>query len=296
MADNTTQEPTLESVPAAQEPSSAVQGENQQVQADQSTAPVANEQPATAPDNAQPEIEDWNGNDVETLPKPLQARARGMLRYLHQKSQEAAQVQHLAQAYQELTSHPEFQEFMNWKEQRLNTPQPEELVAEPLSEDDFLAAQTDPSKFVEVQEKLLMQKAAPFLKKVEALENKIAQYEQKERHAEAARQLDGFATQHPDFWKINPVVMKACLDEVMVKNHGTIEEAYNQAKTLEKQYLDQAKVTINKKVEEKKKAVTATPSKSLDPGIVYVSSEREANKVAAENALLGKRVDVRVKR
>lgn len=297
MAEQPMQEPTPESAPAPQETSGAVEGETQQVQADPSTAPVAEGQQATANQENFDQIEDWNGNDVEKLPKPLQARARGMLRYLHEKSQEAAQVKHLAQAYQEMVNHPEFQEFIQWKEQRTSTPQQqEEVQVEPLSEDDFLAAQTDPNKFVEVQQRLLMQQAAPVLNELKTVKEALAKMQQEKAQEQAARQLDGFASQHPDFWNINPTIMKAVLEEVVQKKGGSVEDAYNQAKSLEKQYLEQAKSVIKQQVDEKKKAVTATPSKSVEPNVIYVKDEREATRVAYENAKLGKRVDVRVKR
>lgn len=299
MADEMTQEPTIESVPAAQEPSTAVVGEtNQQVQAD-TTAPVSDSQPGTAPET--PEIEEWNGNDVEKLPKPLQARARGMLRHLHKVTQEAASVKQNAQAYQELVAHPEFQEFIKWKEERLNAGNPgtsrvsPEIPDEPLSEDDFLAAQIDPQKFVSVQQKLLMQQAKPFLNELNQVKQELAQIKQEKVKEQAIRQLDAFASEHSDFWEINPVIMKATLEEVVQKNGGTIEDAYNQAKSLEKQYLDKAHGTIKQQIEAKKKAVTAAPSKSMEPEVIYATNRQEANKIAFENAKLGKRVDVRVK-
>ena len=295
MAEEMKQEPTAESVPVAQEPSAAVTGENQQVQADQTTAPISEGQPETAPELNQPELEDWNGNDVEKLPKPLQARAKGILRYLHQKSQEVAQVKHLATAYQEMVNHPEFQEYLNWTEQRKNAPQQQETVSETLSEDDFLAAQTDPNKFVEVQQKLLMQQAAPVLNELKQLKQELTAIKQEKAHEQASRKLDAFASQHPDFWKINPTIMKSVLSDVMKKG-GSVEDAYNQAKSVEKQYLDQARGQIKQQVDEKKKAVTASPSKSIEPEVIYVKDAREANRIAFENAKLGKRVDVRVKR
>lgn len=295
MAEEMKQEPTAESVPVAQEPSAAVTGENQQVQADQSTAPVSDGQPETASEPTEQEIADWNGNDVEKLPKPLQARAKGILRYLHQKSQEAAKVTHLAQAYQEMVNHPEFQEYLQWTEQRKSAPQQQEAASEPLSEDDFLAAQTDPNKFVEVQQKLLMQQAAPVLNELKQLKQELTAIKQEKAHEQASRKLDAFASQHPDFWKINPTIMKSVLSDVMKKG-GSVEDAYNQAKAVEKQYLEQARGQIKQQVEEKKKAVTASPSKSIEPEVIYVKDAREANRVAFENAKLGKRVDVRVKR
>lgn len=295
MAEEMSQEPSSTSVPAAQEPVGAVPGESQQVQAD-TTAPASDVQPDAAPSDDQ-EIVDWNGNDVDSLPKPLQARARGMLRHFNKVTQEAAAVKRHAQAYNEIVNHPEFQEFIKWKEERLNSPQgtptqPQEL----LTEDEFLAAQSDPQKFLSVQQKILMQQAQPVLQKLQAIEKELATYKQEKVREDARRQLDAFAAEHKDFWDINPVVMKAVLDEVVGKGKGSIEDAYNQAKSLEKQYLDKAHGTIKQQVEAKKKAVSAPPSKSMEPEVIYVADKKEATKVAYENAKLGKRVDVRVKR
>jgi hypothetical protein len=299
MADETsieTSQPTTEPVQAAPETSAAVEGENQQGTDVQSTESPSETQPETSPDA--PEVEEWNGNDVEKLPKPLQARAKGMLRYLQKVSQEAAAVKQQAQAYQELNKNPEFQEFIKWKEERLNSPsQSVEQSSDelPISEDDFLAAQVDPKKFVEVQQRLAAKQSQPILQKLQGIENKIQTYEKQVQREQAERSIDAFAKQHPDFWDIHPVIMKATLQEV-TQAGGTIEQAYQQAKTLEKQYFEKAQGKIKSKVEEKKKAVSAAPSKSMDPEVVYVSNRQEANRIAFENARLGKRVDVRVKK
>lgn len=296
MADELMQEPTLESAPAAPETSSAVVGEtNEQVQAE-TTAPAPDSQPEAAPTET-PETEDWNGNDVEKLPKPLQARARGMLRHLHKVTQEAASVKQAAQAYQELTNHPEFQEYLQWKESRLNSqPQQAPQAQGPLiSEDEFLEAQIDPAKFASVQQKLLMEQAKPFLNELQQVKKELATFKQEKVREKAASQLEAFGQSHPDFWKINPIIMKGALEKVVQKEGGSVEEAYNYAKSLEKQFLEQAQSTLKQQIEAKKKAVTASPSKSMEPEVVYVADKREANRVAFENAKLGKRVDVRVK-
>lgn len=295
MADEMTQEQTSESAsgtaPVASDAS--VEGNSQQVQNDQTTASASETQPEAASTETE-ELAEWNGNNVEELPKPLQSRARAMLRHLHRVSQEAAAVKHQAQAYNELVNNPEFKEFSQWKQTRFQNPSPVQPV-EQLSEDDFLAAQTDPNKFVEVQSKLLMQQAQPFLQRMQALEQRLSKYDAERAKGQARQELDSFAEVHPDFWDINPVIMKATLEEV-VNQGGSIDEAYNKAKSIEKQYLDKAHSTIKQKVEEKKKAVTAAPSKSMEPEIIYVANRREAARIAGENALLGKRVDVRVKK
>lgn len=298
MADEMTQEPTVESVPAAQEPSIAASGDTQQVQdVTTESAPEVQQEPSPSDE---PQIEEWNGNDVDKLPKPLQARARGMLQYLHKVSQEAASVKQHAQAYQEIVNHPEFQEFIQWKESRLNNnaPQTQQVPQqfEPLTEDEFLAAQTDPAKFVSVQEKLLMQKAQPFIQELQSMKQELAKYRQEKVQEEAKRHLDAFASKHPDFWEINPTIMKAVLQDVVQKNGGSIEDAYNTAKSLEKQYLEKANGTIKQQVEAKKKAVSASPSKSVEPEIIYVDNKSDRDRIAYENALLGKRVDVRLKK
>jgi hypothetical protein len=300
MAEEMMQEPTAESAPAAPETSTVVPGETQQQVQAETTAPVSESQQETAP-NQESEIDEWNGNDVDSLPKPLQARARGMLRYLHKVSQEASAVKQQAQAYNEITNHPEFQEFLQWKEGRSSQPnapqnyQAQPVSDEPLSEDDFLAAQTDPQKFVEVQERLLMQKAAPVLDRLQKLEAHFQKQEQEKVREQARQQLDAFATKHPDFWDISPIIMKGALEEVVQKNGGSVEDAYKYAKSIEKQFTEKAQNTIKQNIDARKKAVSAPPSKSMEPEVIYAANSTEANRIAYENAKLGKRVDVRVR-
>lgn len=300
MAEENKQEPTVESAPAAQETSTAIGVENnQQVQANP-TASATETQPVAAKSDT-PEVEEWNGNDVESLPTPLQARARGMLRYLHKVSQEASSVKQQAQAYNELLNKPEYQEFVKWKESQSISSTPSTQLAPqvpelaPITEDEFLAAQTDPAKFVEVQNKILMQQAQPVLQELQQLKQIVNELKQDKAQAEARNHLETFAQVHPDLWEINPVIMKASLEEIVQKKGGTLEDAYQHAKSLEKQYLEKAHSTIKQTVEAKKKAVSASPSKSMEPEIIYATNSREATKIAFENAKVGKQVDVRVK-
>jgi hypothetical protein len=297
MAEEITQEQTAEPVPVAQETSVATSGNTQQVQ-DVTTEPATESQPEPSNPDQEPQIEEWNGNDVESLPKPLQARARGMLRKFHEVTQQAAGIQKQAQAYQEFVNHPEFQEFIQWKESRLNNPATanQQISNEPLTEDEFLAAQTDPEKFVSVQQRILMQQAQPFVQKLNALEQRLAQYDQEKIHTQAQSKLEAFGKANPKFWEINPVIMKAVLEDVVQKKGGSLEEAFKVAESLEKQYLEKANGQIKKQVEAKKKAVSASPSKSMEPEVIYVSNKQERDRVAFENAKLGKRVDVRLKK
>jgi hypothetical protein len=141
-----------------------------------------------------------------------------------------------------------------------------------------------------------MQQAAPVLNELKSVQKELAAMKQEKAQDKAAQKLDAFASQHPDFWKINPTVMRAVLEDVVGKKGGTIEDAYNQAKSVEKHYVEQAKAMMKQQVDAKKKAVSASPSKSVDADVIYVKDAREATRVAFENAKLGKRVDVRVKR
>ena len=59
----------------------------------------------------------WDGG-VENLPKELQDRGKGMLDHMHKVSQEAAEVKREADAYNQLTNHPEFQDFLKWQENK----------------------------------------------------------------------------------------------------------------------------------------------------------------------------------
>ena len=257
--------------------------ENTAVQADQTTQPTKSDVP---------EDFEWDG-DVNKLPAPLQSQAKGMLRHMHKVTQEASQVKRDAENYQQIVNHPEFKQFLEWQKQQSNpaeATQQQPTKGADLTEEDLLLAQSDPKKFQSLLQNHVSSAMQPIIQQGM---QRIQQLEREISLAKQEKSVDAFAAQNPDFYKINPVIMKAAIRETGGKS---LQDAYDLAKKLEAQYLDKATTSINQKVAEKKKAVSASPSRSVTPQVVYVDSEADAMRVAYENATLGKRVDVRVKK
>lgn len=283
--------------PATQTPSATDTGITQNNASVQSTESATNQQPVASDQTKQapadvPEDFVWDGN-VEALPQSLQTRGKGMLRYMHKVTQEAAQVKHLAQAYNELINNPALQEYLNQYQQKPAQAQEQQIPS--VSEDDIRSAvlEADPKKLDNVLQAYVAKTVNPIAQ--QALQ-RIQQLEQQLATRDALNEIDAFAQVHPDFYDIPQEVMKAAFQEVQVGRKGTVLDAYNKAKEIEKQYYEKASKTINQKVAEKKTAVSAPPSRSVNPDIIYVDTPAERNRIAFEHAANGKTVDVRVRR
>ena len=250
------------------------------------------QQSSPSADLAQPASEpseelDWNGN-VDELPKQLQSRGRSMLRHMHKVTQEAAQQSKQAQAE---IGESGYQEYLKQRQQPA-APASQEKPFE-VSQAEWEAAQTDPQAFTGVVNKAVQAQLEQASKQIMPVINDLRQ---KQSLQDNEREIEVYAQRHPDFWDINPIIMQAAFQQEIVKKKGSIEDAHRVAKDLEKQYLDKAQTQMQSKIAEKKKAVTASPSKSEEIKTVFVDTEREATKLAFENARLGKRQDVRVKK
>lgn len=299
---------------SASEPAPVDQGASEIV--DNNTGEVANQQPINGTESSEPnetqtsssdsdqekeydENFEWDGNNADDLPKPLQKRAKDMLRHMHKVSQEAAQVKRYADAYNQIVNHPEFKEFLDWKEgkstsQQQSTQDISDQVLSNLSEEDLLEAQADPKKFSGLLQNAIKSSIQPY---VQQFQKYVNVQSQKQLMDQANRQLNDFATKNPDFWDIDPIIMKSAIQEQVVGKKGTIEDAYKYAKNLEKKYLSKAQVSMKEEINKKKKAVSNPPSKSASPDVTYIKgNKQDAIRAAFENASLGKKVDVRRQR
>jgi hypothetical protein len=282
--------------------SQPVQAESQptEVSGENTTQPVESTDVAAqaAPQSGESDTQDTQEQGIEGVDQKMPAdaddREKAAIRKMHEATQEAARYRKEAEAFQQLLHHPEFNEFLQWQKQRKENPQgsqpPAQMPEVKLTEDEFLAAQADPAKFEGLLNSRLQSMLNPIahqaLQKINNLERELAV-------SKHEREIDAFATKHPDFWDIDQRIMKAAINET--RGQG-LDAAYKVAKQLEKQYLDKAQSSIQKKVAEKKQASSASPSRSVEPKVIEVESESEANRIAYEHALLGKRVDVRVKK
>lgn len=283
--DDTTKESPVDNQPEAA--STNEEGETQVEETVSTQDPVDNANIDPAHDTPK---EEGNESVEGNTPAKMTEKESSAVRKMHEATQEAAKYKKEADAFQDLLNHPEFNEFLEWQKNKKNPSQPPEVPKVELSEDDLLAAQTDPAKFNDLVNSRLQEKLNPLaqqvMQEIGGLKRELAISKQE-------REIDAFAIKNPDFWDIDPRIMKAAIQDTQGQG---ISAAYKTAKQLESQYSDKARSATQKKVEEKKQASTHSPSKHLEPKTIYVSTEAEAERVAFQQAKLGKRVDVKVKK
>lgn len=267
------------------------QGENQESSNVDTTETVDEANTESSESDTHDTPKEGNESVDQNMPADVTDREKSAIRKMHEATQETAKYKKEADAFQELLNHPEFNEFLQWqKTKKQESTQPQQAPQVELTEDDLLAAQADPTKFNELISKQINSVLNPVIQQAM---KKINSVERDNMVSKQEREIDAFASQHSDFWDIDQRIMKAAINET--RGQG-LDAAYKMAKQLEKQYIDKANVSIQKKVKEKKNASSASPSKAIDPKIIYANNDSEANKIAFDNAKLGKRVDVRVKK
>jgi hypothetical protein len=273
----------------------AATGEIQQASATDSSGSSASGQVADTQDVA--DDFEWNGSNVEDLPKPLQNRARGMLRYFHKTTQDIADAKRKAEAFDRIQGDPRFKTFIDSQQQSqpANTQPPiatPEALPLSLTQEDVLQLQSGDPQAVQ---SVLWKAGAPLVQELQNLRTELLAEKNSRRVDSMEREIDAFASVHPDFWDVDQRVMKAAMSET-VKGGGTIAQAYQLAKEIEKGYVDRVKKTIRAEVDNKKKATVASPSRSAEINVVEVDNEQDAKRVAAEAAWDNKRVEVRVRK
>jgi len=264
-----------------------------------SQTPVAGTQAATPQTTAQPEPvktevpEDyeWEG-DPNTLEKPLQNRAKGVLRYLTKQSQALAEEKKLAEEYRKVQSDPLYQQYLQYKE-RGTVQQPVQPSAL-FTVSELEEAQVNPGKLGELMERAvnsrISQAEQQVVGKLEALQSK-------QTFIDKQQELQDFAELHPDFWDLHQKgLIKPYIREIVDTGQGTLQDAYNKAKEVREQFRKEALMETQGRVNQKKAAFTSAPTPSNEPDIIWANDKNEATKIAFENALLGKKVQVKVKK
>jgi hypothetical protein len=289
MLEDMTNETPADQAPVG-EPSANDEGENQEVSSVESTETVDQASDQSSESDTHDTPKEGNDSVDQNMPADGTDREKSAVRKMHEATQEAARYKKDSEAFQQLLNHPEFNEFLQWqKTKKSESTQPQQTPQIELTEDELLAAQTDPSKFNSLLEQRLNSMVQPM---AQQFQQRLNAMERENMISKQERALDAFSETHPDFYKIDPRIMKACIAET--KGQG-IEAAYNMAKSLETQYKEKVQTSIQKKVQQKKQASSASPSRNVEPKIIYVDNKNEADKVAFDNAVLGKRVDVRVR-
>ena len=252
----------------------------------QSSEPGGTQSPSST-DPEQPGSQEplpWTGN-VDELPENMQERGRGMLRHMHDTTQEAAKVKREAEAS---LNDPKYLAYL--KDQHGTTPSANRSIM--ITQAELDAAQVDPEAHQQLIDKQVTAKLKEASDKIMPVINQIQKERIIDRHT---REIDAFAQANPDFDKIHPMIMQAAVQQEVIQNKGTLADALAAAKNIERQYLDQARTSIQKQVADKKRASSAPPSKSQQIDIVYAETEAEATRISFNNAKLGKVQDIRVR-
>ena len=268
-----------------------VSGENQEVQNVESTETEGQATlESSESDTHDTQKEEGNESVDNQLPANASDREKAALRKMHEATQEASRYRKEADAFQQLLNHPEFNEFLQWQKNKGNQPasqpqQPQQAMND-LTEDELIELQSNPKKFNEVLESrignILNPIAQQAIQKINGLERELAISKQE-------REIDAFAAKHPDFWSKNPDLMKAAISKTK-----DLAKAYSLVNQWEKAEQEKALAAHQKKVQEKKQATSASPSRSIEPKVIYAENETDANRMAFEYAKQGKRVDVRI--
>lgn len=246
------------------------------------------------PEVTTPEQKEWDGNleSLKDLGKDEIERAKNMRRYLTKKTQEIGDAQKKAQEYDKLISDPRIKQALNGQPQAA----PQEAPQQPQalwSPGEWEEAQVNPAKMAELFDRGVQarvnQVAAQYAPLIEQLQNK-------QTFVEKSQEIDEFARMHPDVWELYDAgIMKPLVREIVDSGQGTFAEAYEKAKSIESFYKRQATQEAQGRIMEKKAAVTATPSPTNEPSVIWASDREEAKKLAFENAILGKKVTVRTR-
>lgn len=284
---------TLEPAPAPTQESNApaTPSGNVEQKVESTAQPTAPNGTAQAPVTPA-EKPEWDGNleSLKDLGKDEVERAKGMRRYLTKKTQEISEAQKKAQEYDKLLSDPRIQQALNGQASQPVAPQ----QAQPLwSENEWAEAQVNPAKMSELVERSVQarvnQVAAQYAPLIEQLQNK-------QTFVEKSQEIDEFARVHPDVWDLYEAgIMKPLVREIVDSGQGTFAEAYEKAKSIEAFYKRQATQEAQGRIQEKKAAVTATPSPTNEPSVIWANDREEAKKLAFENAILGKKVTVKTR-
>lgn len=302
MSETNTAGAVLESAPPADGETSKVSGAAAQPSSPpastETTSPASQTSPAPAAAEPAAKTEDvpenyvWQG-DPDDLPKSLQNRGMGVLRYLTKQTQMMGEEKKLAEEYRKLQSDPVFTQFMQAKTHPNTAPVQPSAQAPLYTREELEEAQVNPEKLGEIINRV---SAAKVRQAEEQVGGVLSQLQTRQAFIDRKQELQDFAELHPDFWDLNDRgLMKPFIREIVDTGQGTILDAYSKAKEVREKFRQEARQEAHGLVQTKKAAFTAPPTPSNEPEIIWASDKNEATKLAFENALQGKKVQVRVK-
>ena len=258
--------------------------------------PINGSEPETVKSEEVPEDYVWEG-DADNLPKPLQNRAKGVLRYLTKQSQSLAEERKMAEEYKKVKSDPAYQQFLNYKQSN-QMPQQNQVQAGQApalyTREELEEAQVNPEKLGEL---INRGAEARFKQAEQEVGGIISELRTKQTFIDKKQELQDFSEVHPDFWDLHEKgLIKPFIREIVDTGQGTLMDAYNKAKEVREQFRQEALRESQVRVSQKKSAFSSPPTPSNETEIIWANSKNEATKIAFDNAVLGKKVNVKVKK
>lgn len=227
----------------------------------------------------------WNG-DVNSLPEILKEYGKGVQRVYTKSRQELADTKKELETFRSQMGSDEFKQFQAYKLQQ------QQLAHQPaqdwLTEQEWQEAQIDPRRWQSIIDRRVQQKMQELEQAYAPL---IQEVQQKQSVAEAERTINDFAEVHPDFWTLYDAgILKPIIRDVVELGGGTLDQAYAKAKEIQSYFDQQSTMKSQARVQEKKSAVSLSPSSVSEPEIVYAKDKDDAFRQAFENAWNQKRV------
>lgn len=160
-----------------------------------------------------------------------------------------------------------------------------------------LMANGDPTQWQALNQKMLASWAAPTIQGIQ----------QKQRYLEQSMEMTKLFSDHADAKELDqvgrendptsPSLLQLCLHNVVDQNGGTMEQAYQIAKTVSQSMENRGKRAAMGLVTEKKGSVTEkTHPAGKEEGVIYVDTMEEAMTQNIEAAIDGRKVKYAVKK
>lgn len=216
----------------------------------------------------------WDGN-VLTLPDNIQKIVKDNQAGFHQAKQEAAEIK---QQYDQLSK------VVNDYTQQQQQLKDQQAL---FTEQEFQEAQLDPNKFLDLTQRVAN---SVVQKERQQLEPILAQVQFSQQVAENEKSINSFTQKNKDFWPL----YEAGILEPFIAAHG-LEKGYQMASGIANKLKQDAMSQSQQRVQEKKAAITSTPTQAGTVQVVYVNNPNEVLSTAARYAAEGKKVKVRYK-
>jgi hypothetical protein len=242
--------------------------------------------------------------DPENLPEDAKQKdkdyATQMMRYFTKRTQGIAEEVKKAKEYDRLAASNDWQEFQNWKnysQQRTPQAQPASQVDTAQAylhrEYEDAVAAGDTARMLKVQEQMLDRKLA---EKEKLYTQRLASFEKAQKNVELNMVIDEFGKLHPDFWDYHKAGIAVPILREMEQRGGTLEQAYDEMKKVASHFGNQYAKQSQARVQEKREAVSQTPTPPVESEFVEVVSKYEADRMNIQFAMEGSNKIARAKK